>query len=171
MHTAHGKCHAAIGLVAAILVTAVLLSNVGNTGGESLRDWLDETFVTASNPHHSMEPRSAMCYWENGKCFVYGSCQSQGFVIPGLATLLGIDPADLRLRNLARPGSTTANWMRLGSIGLGRCIEAVVEGSGWRERRGFGVAGLDGRGTAAGITALVVVLSTAAGILYGAMGG
>lgn len=29
---------------------------------------------------------------------------------------------------------------------------------GWRERRGFGVAGLDGRGTAAGITAMVVVL-------------
>ena len=56
---------------------------------------LDETFVTASNPHHSMEPRSAMCYWENGKCFVYGSCQSQGFVIPGLATLLGVDPADV----------------------------------------------------------------------------
>jgi CO/xanthine dehydrogenase Mo-binding subunit len=26
--------------------------------------------------------------------------------------------------------------MQLGSIGLGRCIEAVVEGSGWRERRG-----------------------------------
>jgi xanthine dehydrogenase molybdenum-binding subunit len=56
---------------------------------------LDETFVTASNPHHSMEPRSAMCYWENGKCFVYGSCQSQGFVIPGLASLLGVDPADV----------------------------------------------------------------------------
>ena len=28
---------------------------------------LDETFVTASNPHHSMEPRSALAYWENGK--------------------------------------------------------------------------------------------------------
>ena len=52
------------------------------------------------------------------------------------AERLAIDPADLRLRNLAEPGSTTANWMRLGSIGLGRCIEAVVEGSGWRRRRG-----------------------------------
>ena len=56
---------------------------------------LDETFVTASNPHHSLEPRSAMCYWENGKCFVHGSCQSQSFVIPGLASMLGIDPADV----------------------------------------------------------------------------
>jgi 4-hydroxybenzoyl-CoA reductase alpha subunit len=49
---------------------------------------------------------------------------------------LGIDPAELRLRNLAVPGSTTANWLRLGTIGLGRCIEAVVEGSDWKQRYG-----------------------------------
>lgn len=55
----------------------------------------DETFVTASNSHHSMEPRSAMSYWENGKCFVYGSSQSQSFVVPGLAGLIGIEPKDL----------------------------------------------------------------------------
>ncbi|MFQ5349425.1 MAG: xanthine dehydrogenase family protein molybdopterin-binding subunit, partial [Thermoanaerobaculia bacterium] len=52
------------------------------------------------------------------------------------AERLGLDPADLRLRNLAEAGSTTANWMQLGSIGLGPCIEAVVAGSRWRERRG-----------------------------------
>jgi xanthine dehydrogenase molybdenum-binding subunit len=56
---------------------------------------LDETFVTAGMSHHSMEPRSAMAYWENGKCFVYGSTQSQSFVVPGLAGLIGIEPADL----------------------------------------------------------------------------
>ena len=28
-------------------------------------------FVTASNSHHSMEPRTAMAYWQNGKCFVH----------------------------------------------------------------------------------------------------
>ena len=44
---------------------------------------LDETFVTAGISHHSMEPRSAMAYWQNGKCFVYGSSQSQSFVGPG----------------------------------------------------------------------------------------
>ena len=27
---------------------------------------LDETFVTASNSHHSMEPRTALAFWENG---------------------------------------------------------------------------------------------------------
>ncbi|MFQ5982816.1 MAG: xanthine dehydrogenase family protein molybdopterin-binding subunit, partial [Woeseiaceae bacterium] len=55
----------------------------------------DETFVTASNSHHSMEPRSAMSYWQNGKCYLYGSTQSQSFVVPGLAGLLGIEPKDL----------------------------------------------------------------------------
>ena len=49
---------------------------------------------------------------------------------------LGIDPADLRLNNLLPADTVTANWLKLGTIGLGRCIEAVVEGSGWRQRYG-----------------------------------
>ncbi len=56
---------------------------------------LDETFVTAGTSHQSMEPRSCMAYWENGKCFVYGSTQSQSYVVPGLAGYIGIDPTDL----------------------------------------------------------------------------
>jgi CO/xanthine dehydrogenase Mo-binding subunit len=52
------------------------------------------------------------------------------------AHALGIDPADLRLRHLAAADTITANWLKVGSMGLGRCIEAVVEGSGWRERYG-----------------------------------
>ncbi len=49
---------------------------------------------------------------------------------------LGLDPAELRLRNLVAPGSVTANWLQLGSVGLGRCIDAVVAGSNWRSRYG-----------------------------------
>ncbi len=56
---------------------------------------LDESFVTASNSHHSMEPRSAFAYWQNGKCFLHGSSQSQSFMVPGLAGLLGIKPDQL----------------------------------------------------------------------------
>ena len=52
------------------------------------------------------------------------------------AHALGIDPADIRLRHLAPPNSVTANWLALGTVGLGKCIEAVVAGSGWRERYG-----------------------------------
>ena len=39
----------------------------------------------------SMEPRTAMAYWENGKCYVHGSAQSQSFWMPGLARLLGVE--------------------------------------------------------------------------------
>src|SRR5688572_12898184 len=56
---------------------------------------LDETFVTAGLAHHSMEPRSALSYWQNGKCFLYGSTQSQSFPIPGMARLVGVEPANL----------------------------------------------------------------------------
>lgn len=49
---------------------------------------------------------------------------------------LGINPADLRLKNLIQPHTVTANWLKVGTVELGRCIEAVVEGSGFRERYG-----------------------------------
>ncbi|HEX3530127.1 MAG TPA: molybdopterin cofactor-binding domain-containing protein [Thermoanaerobaculia bacterium] len=64
-----------------------------------------------------------------------------------IAVKLGIDPADLRLGMLAEPDTVTANWLRIGTMGLKRCIEAVVGGSGFRERwgklpegRGLGLA-------------------------------
>ncbi len=53
-----------------------------------------------------------------------------------IACDLGLDPAQLRLDNLAPRDSLTANFLRIGSMGLGQCIEKVVEGSGWKERRG-----------------------------------
>jgi len=55
----------------------------------------DETFVTGSNSHHSMEPRTALSYWENGKCFLYGSSQSQSFIHPQIAGLVGVEPENL----------------------------------------------------------------------------
>ena len=53
-----------------------------------------------------------------------------------IAFELGRDPAELRLQQLAPANSLTANWLSVGSMGLGPCIERVVEGSAWRERRG-----------------------------------
>jgi hypothetical protein len=40
----------AIGVVVAILLAAVLLGNVGNTGGGALQDWLADTFVVEDLP-------------------------------------------------------------------------------------------------------------------------
>ena len=49
---------------------------------------------------------------------------------------LGIDPAELRLNNLQPENSVTANWLKMGTIGLDQCIEAVCKGSRWKERYG-----------------------------------
>ena len=49
---------------------------------------------------------------------------------------LGLDPSDIRRRHLHPANTLTANFLRVGSIGLGECIDKVVAASGWRERRG-----------------------------------
>ena len=56
---------------------------------------LDETFVTAGQSHHSMEPRTAMAYWQSGKCFLYGSTHSQTAVMEDLPKYL-----DTELENI-----------------------------------------------------------------------
>ena len=64
-----------------------------------------------------------------------------------IAERLDKDPAELRLAMLAKPNSLTANWLRIGSIGLEQCIKTVVERSDWKNRyrklpqgRGLGLA-------------------------------
>src|SRR5437868_10532924 len=64
-----------------------------------------------------------------------------------IAERLGINPAELRLKNLVKPNSLTANWLKIGSIGLEQCIRTVVERSDWKQRfrkmgpgRGLGLA-------------------------------
>src|SRR5262249_33552439 len=53
-----------------------------------------------------------------------------------IACDLGLDPAQMRKDHLHPAGSLTANYLRVGSMGLGPCIDKVVEASGWRQRRG-----------------------------------
>jgi CO/xanthine dehydrogenase Mo-binding subunit len=53
-----------------------------------------------------------------------------------IACDLGLDPAQMRQAHLQPPNSLTANFLRVGSMGLAACIDKVVESSGWRERRG-----------------------------------
>jgi 4-hydroxybenzoyl-CoA reductase subunit alpha len=56
--------------------------------------------------------------------------------IDKMCARLGVDPAEWRIDNALPPDSLTANWLRVSSTGLTRCISAVVDGSRWRERRG-----------------------------------
>lgn len=65
---------------------------------------VQQSFVTAGTPHHSLEPRSAMSYWENGKCYFHGSTQSQSAVLESLAAMLGIPEENLVLINQATGG-------------------------------------------------------------------
>src|SRR5690348_8802569 len=52
--------------------------------------------------------------------------------IDKLAEQLGLDPAELRLMHLVPRDSLTANWLKIGSMGLGECIRKVIDGSGWK---------------------------------------
>jgi 4-hydroxybenzoyl-CoA reductase subunit alpha len=49
---------------------------------------------------------------------------------------LGIDPVDLRLRNLVIPHSRTVNHLRITSCALRECIDRVLEASGYAGKRG-----------------------------------
>jgi len=56
---------------------------------------IEKNFVTAGYAHHSMEPRSAMAYWQNGRCILHGPSQSQSAMLPGLAQMIGIPMENL----------------------------------------------------------------------------
>jgi 4-hydroxybenzoyl-CoA reductase alpha subunit len=51
-----------------------------------------------------------------------------------VAEALNLDPAEMRLKHLAKANSLTANYLKIGSMGLGPCIEKVVAGSDWKNR-------------------------------------
>jgi len=64
-----------------------------------------------------------------------------------IAEQLGLDPAEMRRQHLVPPDSLTANFLRIGSMNLGRCIDKIVEGSDWKnkfrqlpEGKGIGIA-------------------------------
>ena len=69
--------------------------------------------------HGTPQPRFAM------------ECQ-----IDKAAEQLRLDPADMRRQNLVEPFTKTANHLTVSTIGLGECIDRVVEASGWRQKRG-----------------------------------
>src|SRR6266545_3242601 len=52
------------------------------------------------------------------------------------ALQLGLDPAEMRRRNLVEPFTKTANHLTVTTIGLGECIDRVVEASSWRQKFG-----------------------------------
>jgi 4-hydroxybenzoyl-CoA reductase subunit alpha len=64
-----------------------------------------------------------------------------------IAEELGLDPIELRLRNVMEAGETSCNELAMSSLGMRECLEAVRAGSGWdaqtrrrRDGKGIGVA-------------------------------
>ena len=53
-----------------------------------------------------------------------------------LARDLGMDPIELRLKNLTGPDHVTVNWLKITSNGLRECIEKVLEASGYHDKCG-----------------------------------
>jgi xanthine dehydrogenase molybdenum-binding subunit len=58
---------------------------------------LDETFVTPDTSHQTLETRSAMAYWQNGKVYVHTGTQSTAQTQPVLARWLNMDPSKVVL--------------------------------------------------------------------------
>jgi xanthine dehydrogenase molybdenum-binding subunit len=58
---------------------------------------LDETFVTPDTSHQTLEPRTAMAYWQNGKVYVHTGTQSTAQTVPAIGRWLNIDPGKIVL--------------------------------------------------------------------------
>jgi 4-hydroxybenzoyl-CoA reductase subunit alpha len=52
------------------------------------------------------------------------------------AKKLGIDPVDMRLKNIMTTGDMTINELNMSSLGMKECLEAVQEGSDWKNKAG-----------------------------------
>src|SRR3989475_1225739 len=80
----------------------------------------------------------------------HGTPQSrfgQEIQLDKIAESLALDPADLRLRIVEKPDTLTANYLRVGTIGLAECIRRVTRAADWSNRfrklphgRGVGLA-------------------------------
>jgi xanthine dehydrogenase molybdenum-binding subunit len=68
-----------------------------NAGFENAALVLDETFVTPDVSHQTLETRSAMAYWQNGRVYVHTGTQSTAQTRPAIGRWLNIDPENVVL--------------------------------------------------------------------------
>src|SRR5438094_6465753 len=58
---------------------------------------LDETFVTPNTSHQTLESRTAMAYWQNGKLYIHCSTQSVVQTVGSMSRWLHVDQKDIVL--------------------------------------------------------------------------
>jgi xanthine dehydrogenase molybdenum-binding subunit len=68
-----------------------------DAGFQSAALVLDETFLTPDTSHQTLETRSAMSHWQNGKVYVYTGTQSTAQTVPAIARWLNVDPVKVVL--------------------------------------------------------------------------
>jgi len=56
---------------------------------------LDETFVTPNTSHQTLEPRTAMAYWQNGKLYMHCSTQSVVQTVGSISRWMHLDQKDV----------------------------------------------------------------------------
>lgn len=53
-----------------------------------------------------------------------------------IAEQLGIDPVEMRLKNIMETGDTTCNELNMSSLGMKECIEVIRDQSDWKLKKG-----------------------------------
>ena len=56
---------------------------------------LDETYLTPDTSHQTLETRTVMAYWQNGKVHVYTGTQSTAQTVTGVARWVGVEPENV----------------------------------------------------------------------------
>ena len=58
---------------------------------------LDETFATSNNHHQTLEPRTALAYWRDGKVYMHTGTQSAVQTVASIARWLRLEPSEVVL--------------------------------------------------------------------------
>ena len=58
---------------------------------------LDETFLTPNTSHQTLESRTAMAYWQNGKLYMHCGTQSTVQTVASIARWMRLEPTDIVL--------------------------------------------------------------------------
>jgi 4-hydroxybenzoyl-CoA reductase subunit alpha len=118
---ADGGAYASYGVVTAYYlgVFLTLPYRVDNVRFTSLRVYTNHPPCGPKRGHGAIQPRFAV-----------------ELHLDRMALALGLDPAQVRRQSVVAPDTETVNGLRVTSVGLEACIDAVLAASGYHDKRG-----------------------------------
>lgn len=116
-----GGAYASFGMITAFYAGQLLTGPVGfdTYSFDATRYYTNKPACGPKRGHGSVQPRFAF-----------------EIHLDMIAEKLGIDPIELRKRNVLKENSITVNGQQIGSMGLHDCLDAVAKASDWVQRRG-----------------------------------